>query len=200
MKTAFVVLLGYVLGSVPFAFLVTRGRGIDLRLIGSGNVGAANVLRTTGVRSAVMVMLLDSLKGSVAVLAAQAMTTGAAAPVAAGIASILGHIYPVWLRFHGGKGVATAAGVFGVLAPIALAIASGVFVLMICVTRFISAGSVAAALTLAIAAVATGASVAVVTGAIGAAVIVLYRHRANLVRLAAGTEQRVGLRLFEQRR
>jgi len=200
MKTAFVVLLGYVLGSVPFAFLVTRGRGIDLRHIGSGNVGAANVLRTTGVRSAVMVMLLDSLKGSVAVLAAQAMTTGAAAPVAAGIASILGHIYPVWLRFHGGKGVATAAGVFGVLAPIALAISSAVFVLMICVTRFISAGSVAAALTLAIAAVATGASVAVVTGAVGAAMIVLYRHRANLVRLAAGTEQRVGLRLFEQRR
>ncbi len=200
METTVAVLLAYLLGSVPFAFLVTRGRGIDLRHIGSGNVGAANVLRTTGVPSAVVVMLLDSLKGSVAVLAAQAMTIGAAAPVAAGIASILGHIYPVWLRFHGGKGVATAAGVFGVLAPFALLIASGVFVLTICVTRFISAGSLAAALALAIAAAATGAPGTVVTGAVAAAMIVLYRHRANLVRLAAGTERRVGSRLFEQRR
>lgn len=200
METTIAVLLAYLIGSVPFAFLLTRGRGIDLRHIGSGNVGAANVLRTTGVPSAVMVMLLDSLKGSVAVLAAQAMTTGVAAPVAAGIASILGHIYPVWLRFHGGKGVATAAGVFGVLAPIALSIASAVFVLTICVTRFISAGSIAAALALAIAAAATGAPAAVVTGAVGAALIIVYRHRANLVRLATGTERRVGLRLFEQRR
>jgi glycerol-3-phosphate acyltransferase PlsY len=200
MNTILALALGYLIGSVPFAFLVTRGRGIDLRHIGSGNVGAANVLRTTGVPSAVTVMLLDSLKGSVAVLAAQAMTTGAAAPVAAGIASILGHIYPVWLRFHGGKGVATAAGVFGVLAPIALVIASGVFVLTIVVTRFISAGSLAAAFALTIAAVSTGASGAVVVGAVGAALIVLYMHRANLVRLAAGTEQRIGLRLFEQRR
>ncbi len=200
MNTTFVVLLAYLIGSVPFAFLMTRGHGIDLRHIGSGNVGAANVLRTTGVPSAVTVMLLDSLKGSVAVLAAQAMTTGPVAPVAAGIASILGHIYPVWLRFHGGKGVATAAGVFGVLAPIALLIASGVFVLTICVTRFISAGSVAAALALAIAAVATGAPGAVITGTVGAALIILSRHRANLVRLAAGTERRIGLRLFEQRR
>ena len=200
MKTTFVVLLAYLIGSVPFAFLLTRGRGIDLRHLGSGNIGAANVLRTTGIRSAIIVMLLDSLKGSVAVLAAQAMTTGVAAPVAAGIASILGHIYPVWLRFHGGKGVATAAGVFGVLAPIALSIASAVFVLTICVTRFISAGSIAAALALAIAAAATGAPAAVVTGGVGAALIIIYRHRANLARLATGTERRVGLRLFEQRR
>jgi glycerol-3-phosphate acyltransferase PlsY len=200
MKTTFVVLLAYLIGSVPFAFLVTRWRGIDLRHSGSGNIGAANVLRTTGMPSAVMVMLLDLMKGSVAVLAAQAMTNGVATPVTAGIASILGHIYPVWLRFHGGKGVATAAGVFGVLAPIALSIASAVFVLTICVTRFISAGSLAAALVLAIAAAATGAPVAVVTGAVAAALIILYRHRANLSRLATGTEPRVGLRLFEQRR
>jgi glycerol-3-phosphate acyltransferase PlsY len=194
MKTILAIGFGYLAGSVPFAFLLTRPRGIDLRYIGSGNVGAANVLRTTGVSPAVMVMVLDSLKGSAAVLAAQAMTTGAAGPVAAGIASILGHVYPVWLRFHGGKGVATAAGVFGVLAPIALSIAAAVFVLTICITRFISVGSVAAALALTIAAAATGASGTVITGAAAAASIILYRHRANIARLATGTERRVGSR------
>ena len=200
MDTTVAILLAYLIGSVPFAHLLARRRGIDLRDSGSGNVGAANVLRTSGAPPAVIVLLLDGLKGSAAVLAAQAMTTGVAPPVAAGIASMIGHIYPVWLRFHGGKGVATAAGAFGVLAPTALAIASGVFVLTIWATRFISAGSVVAALALAIAAAATGAPVVVVTGAVGAAAIVVYRHRTNLARLAAGTERRVGLRLFEQRR
>ena len=200
MGTLLSVLLAYVLGSVPFAYLVARRRGIDLRAIGSGNVGAANVLRTSGALLAIVVMLLDGLKGSAAVLAAQAMTTGAAAPVAAGVASMLGHIYPVWLKFRGGKGVATAAGAFGVLAPLALAIASGVFVLTICLTRFISAGSMVAAVVLAISAAATGSSRAVVVGATGAAALIVYGHRTNLARLAAGTERRVGLRLFDQGR
>src|SRR5215467_10729268 len=104
MYIAFIVLLAYLLGSVPFAYFVTRGRGIDLRRVGSGNVGAANVLRTSGVSPALVVMVLDALKGSLAVVAAQAMTVGVVAPVAAGLASILGHIYPVWLGFRGGKG------------------------------------------------------------------------------------------------
>src|ERR1700704_4665323 len=120
MQIVLVVLIGYLLGSVPFAYVLARRRGIDLRHAGSGNLGATNVLRTVGVGAAVIVMLLDVLKGSAAVLAAQAITTGAAAPVAAGLASILGHIYPVWLRFRGGKGVATAAGAFALLAPVAL--------------------------------------------------------------------------------
>ena len=200
MHATLAVVLAYLIGSVPFAFLLARRRGIDLRQIGSGNVGAANVLRTSGASPAVLVMVLDGLKGSAAVLAAQAMTSGAAAPVAAGVASMLGHIYPVWLRFRGGKGVATAAGAFGVLAPVALAIASAVFVLTIWITRFISAGSVVAAVVLVISAAVTGSSRAVVAGAMGAAAIIVYRHRANLVRLATGTEHRVGLRLFDQER
>src|SRR6266850_6327520 len=187
MELILAVVLGYLVGSVPFAFLLTRRRGIDLRYTGSGNVGAANVLRTSGVSPAVMAMLLDALKGSVAVLAARAITEGPVAPVAAGLASILGHIYPVWLRFRGGKGVATAAGVFAVLAPIALAFAAGVFVVTIWVTRFISAGSLAAAIALAIAAPATSAPDAVVAGAVSATLIVVYGHRANLARLVAGT-------------
>jgi glycerol-3-phosphate acyltransferase PlsY len=196
MQIVIAVVLAYLLGSVPFAFLVTRRRGIDLRHKGSGNLGATNVLRTAGVWPAVIVMLLDVLKGSAAVFAAQAITSGIAAPVAAGLASILGHIYPPWLGFRGGKGVATAAGVFAVLAPAALGIAVVVFVITVVVTRFVSAGSVAAAIALVIAAAVTNAPGPVVAGAAGAATMILFRHRANMERLVAGTERRVGLRPF----
>ena len=196
MQIILAVVFGYLAGSVPFAYLLARRRGIDLRHAGSGNLGAANVLRTVGVWAAVIVMLLDALKGSAAVLAAQVITTGDAAPVAAGLASIFGHIYPVWLRFRGGKGVATAAGMFALLAPVALSIAGVVFVITVVVTRFVSAGSVAAAIALVIAAAVTGAPGPVVAGAVGAAMIVVFRHRANMERLVAGTERRVELGPF----
>src|SRR5688572_13281494 len=127
MTTLVVIVGAYLIGSVPFAFLLARRRGVDLRRVGSGNVGASNVLRTSGVSNAVVAMCLDGAKGALAVLVAQRLTVGEATPVAAGIASIVGHIYPVWLRFRGGKGVATAAGVFAVLTPLALGIASAVF-------------------------------------------------------------------------
>lgn len=196
MQVTLAVVFGYLLGSMPFAYLLARRRGIDLRHAGSGNLGAANVLRTVGVWAAVIAMLLDVLKGSAAVLAAQAITTGTAAPVAAGLASILGHVYPVWLRFRGGKGVATAAGVFALLAPVALSVAGVVFVITVVVTRFVSAGSVAAAIALVIAAAVSGAPGPVVAGAVGAAMIVLFRHRANMERLVAGSERRVELGPF----
>ena len=196
MQIILAVVFGYLAGSVPFAYLLARRRGIDLRHAGSGNLGTANVLRTVGVWAAVIVMLLDALKGSAAVLAAQAITTGDAAPVAAGLASIFGHIYPVWLGFRGGKGVATAAGMFALLAPVALSIAGVVFVITVVVTRFVSAGSVAAAIALVIAAAVTGAPGPVVAGAVGAAMIVVFRHRANMERLVAGTERRVELGPF----
>jgi acyl phosphate:glycerol-3-phosphate acyltransferase len=198
MEQVTAVLLAYLVGSVPFAYVLARRRGVDLRQVGSGNVGASNVLRTSGVSSAVMAMCLDGAKGTLAVLLAQRLTMGDATAVAAGIASILGHIYPVWLRFRGGKGVATAAGVFGVLAPAALAIAGGVFVLAVWVTRYISAGSLAAAISLAAIAAATDVGPAVVVGAVIAAAIIVHRHRANLARLRAGTERRVGQRLFQE--
>jgi glycerol-3-phosphate acyltransferase PlsY len=197
MQIALVVLVGYLLGSVPFAYLLARRRGIDLRTSGSGNIGAANVLRTAGVSTAVAVTLLDALKGSVAVLGAQVVTTGAVAPVVAGLASIIGHVYPVWLHFRGGKGVATTAGVFAVLAPAALGITGVAFVIVVVVTRFVSAGSVVAALTLVVAtAIVTDAPGPVVAGAVGAAMIVLARHHGNLRRLVGGTERRVGLKSF----
>jgi glycerol-3-phosphate acyltransferase PlsY len=188
------VLAAYLMGSIPFAQLLSRRRGVDLRRVGSGNVGATNVLRTLGVRPAVLAMMLDAVKGMVAVLIAQRLTNGVAAPVAAGLASMIGHVYPVWLRFRGGKGVATAAGAFAVLAPVAAAVAAGVFLLTVALTRFISVGSMVAALTLAGWAIASDAPTIVAIGAAIGAALVLVGHRANVVRLVAGTERRVGQR------
>jgi glycerol-3-phosphate acyltransferase PlsY len=196
MEEILAVAVGYFVGSVPFAFLLSRRRGIDLRLVGSGNVGATNVLRTSGISTAVLAMCLDAVKGSVAVLVAQRVAMGPATPVAAGLASVIGHLYPVWLRFRGGKGVATAAGVFGVLTPTALGIAGAVFVVAVWVTRYISVGSMAAAVTLAVVAAAGDNPAAIGVGAAVTAAIILHRHRANLARLIAGTERRVGQRLF----
>lgn len=190
------VACGYLVGSVPFAYLLAQRRGIDLRRVGSGNVGATNVLRTSGAREAVIAMCLDGSKGALAVVIARTLTTGPATPVAAGLAAVIGHIYPVWLGFRGGKGVATAAGVFAVLAPLALAIASGVFVLAVWATRYISVGSIAGAIALAVSAAAGEVPGAVAVGATIAALIIVHRHRGNLARLMSGTERRVGQRLF----
>jgi acyl phosphate:glycerol-3-phosphate acyltransferase len=195
MNELLIVAIGYLMGSIPFAFLLSRRRGIDLRAVGSGNVGATNVLRTSGVPLAVAAMVLDALKGSLAVLVASPLASGAATPVAAGLASVIGHIYPVWLQFRGGKGVATAAGVFGVLAPAALGIASAVFVLAVWTTRYISVGSLAGAVTLAVATAASDVPSAVAAGAVVTALVVVHGHRGNLSRIIAGTERRVGQRL-----
>jgi glycerol-3-phosphate acyltransferase PlsY len=188
------VLAAYLMGSIPFAQLLSKRRGIDLRRVGSGNVGASNVLRTLGVRPAVLAMMLDAVKGTVAVLVAQRLTNGVVAPVVAGLASMIGHVYPVWLRFRGGKGVATAAGAFAVLAPVAAAVAAGAFLLTVALTRFISVGSMVAALTLAGWAIASDAPTIVGIGAAIGAALVLIGHRANVVRLVTGTERRVGQR------
>jgi glycerol-3-phosphate acyltransferase PlsY len=190
------IVIGYLAGSVPFAYLLARRRGVDLRHAGSGNVGASNVLRTSGLGDAVIALCLDGAKGGLAVLVATRLAGGGAAPVAAGVASVLGHIYPVWLGFRGGKGVATAAGVFAVLAPQALAIAAGVFLVAVWVTRYISVGSMAAAVTLAVSAAATDGPSPIAMGAIITALVIVYRHRANLARILTGTERRVGQRLF----
>ena len=188
------VVAAYLVGSIPFAQLLSKRRGIDLRRVGSGNVGATNVLRTLGVRPAVVAMMLDAVKGTVAVLVAQRLTNSVAAPVMAGLASMIGHVYPVWLRFRGGKGVATAAGAFAVLTPVAVAPAMGVFLLTVAVTRFISVGSMAAALSLAGWAIASDAPTVVGIGAAVGAALVIIGHRANVLRLVAGTERRVGQR------
>lgn len=188
------ILVGYAVGSVPFAFLLARRAGIDVRMAGSGNVGAANVLRTSGTPLGVAVMALDISKGAASVLVAYAAAGTPYTMAAAGAAAVVGHIYPVWLRFHGGKGVAVAAGVFGVLAPLATIVATGVFFVTVWSTRIISLGSVAATVTLPSVAWAFGAPLSVVIAAIGVASLILFRHRANIRRIAAGGERRIGER------
>jgi len=188
------ILLGYLTGSVPFAFLLARRVGIDVRTAGSGNVGAANVLRTTGPWRGVIVMGLDVAKGAAAVLLAYITNAGATLTAFAAAAAVVGHIYPVWLRFHGGKGVAVAAGVFVVLTPLATGLAAVLFLVIVWATRYVSLGSIAATLALPPAAWLTGEPRAVVAAAAGTGVLILFRHRGNIRRLRAGTERRMGLR------
>jgi glycerol-3-phosphate acyltransferase PlsY len=189
------VLLGYLAGSVPFAFLLARRAGIDVRIAGSGNVGAANVLRTTGAWRGVVVMALDVGKGAAAVLIVHLAAGGASLAALTGAAAIVGHIYPVWLRFHGGKGVAVAAGVFSVLAPIATCVAAALFLVTVGITRYVSLGSIAATLALPPVAWWAGEPRAVVLAASGTGALILFRHRANLRRLRSGTERKMGARV-----
>jgi glycerol-3-phosphate acyltransferase PlsY len=138
---------------------------------------------------------LDACKGAGSVLVVQRWAGGDTAPALAGVAAIIGHVYPLWLRFRGGKGVATAAGVFSVLTPLALVPALAVFVVTVWMTRFISLGSVVATLALGpIAYVLNAPEIAVFAAVVSAAVIV-FRHRANLARVRAGTERRIGYRV-----
>jgi glycerol-3-phosphate acyltransferase PlsY len=190
-----IVILGYCIGSVPFALLLARRHGgDDLRRVGSGNVGAANALRASGVRTGVLVALLDIGKGAASVALAMRLSPDSGAAAAAGFAAIVGHIYPVWLRFKGGKGVATACGVFSILTPLAALPAFVVFVAAAWITRYVSLASVLATLALPPIAYAAGYPPASLAAAAAAAVLILFRHRGNLMRLRAGTERRLGAR------
>jgi glycerol-3-phosphate acyltransferase PlsY len=193
MDSVLPILLGYGVGSLPLGYLVAnRAKGLDLRRVGSGNVGAANVYRTAGLALALIVVLVDIAKGASSVFFVARWTTGAADPIAAGVAAIIGHVYPVWLRFHGGKGVATACGVFWMLAPLATALSAAVFVIVVWLTRYVSLGSIVATLALPPLAWFTDKSIAVVIGAAVAAALIVQRHHANLARLQQGSERRLG--------
>jgi glycerol-3-phosphate acyltransferase PlsY len=177
---------------LPLGFLVASGtKGIDLRRVGSGNVGATNVYRTAGLATALIVVFVDVAKGASSVFFAARLTTGVADPVAAGVGAVIGHVYPVWLRFRGGKGVATACGAFWMLAPVATALAATVFVLVVWSTRYVSVGSIVASAVLPPLAWLTDKSVVVVVGAAVSAALIIERHRANLVRLQNGVEPRL---------
>lgn len=186
----------YLIGSVPFALILARRWGAtDLRRIGSGNLGAANVLRTSGVAAGVLVAALDVAKGVASVLLAQRLSGGGAtAPAVAGIAAVVGHVYPVWLGFRGGKGVATACGAFAILTPFAVVPSLGIFVAGVWITRYISVGSVLASAALPPIAYAVGSSLAAVAAALAVSALIVFRHRSNLRRVKMGTERRIGAR------
>jgi glycerol-3-phosphate acyltransferase PlsY len=181
-------LIGYAIGSAPISYLIVRAaRGIDLRREGSGNVGATNVYRTSGAFLGMAALLVDIAKGVLSVLIAEPGETAAVA----GTAAVLGHICPVWLGFRGGKGVATAAGVFAVMAPMLTVAAAVVFLAVVGLTRYVSLGSVVAAGALCAAAWWLGPRyVAIAASAVSA--LILVAHRGNLSRLRAGTERAVG--------
>ena len=181
---------GYLLGSVPFGLLLAMAAGKgDIRAIGSGNIGATNVLRTGSKGLAAATLLLDGAKGFVAVWLAWRYLPEAAG--AAALGAVLGHCFPVWLKFRGGKGVATTLGVcLGLAWPIGLAYAA-VWLAMLAVTRISSASGMSAALAAPVAAAATG-RMEFVPVLVGIAVIVVWLHRENIARLRAGTEPKVG--------
>jgi acyl phosphate:glycerol-3-phosphate acyltransferase len=198
-----VAVVSYLLGSIPTGFLVAKGRGIDIRTVGSGNIGATNVFRHLGKPAGVFVLLVDALKGWVAVVGLVRLATLWLYPSAdaesrewlaiiAGISAILGHNYTCWLHFKGGKGIATSAGVLAALVPKALLIILGVWVIVFALSRYVSLGSMAAAFALPFAVWATHGSprLVIVTAAMSA--LAIYKHKANIRRLLNGTENRIG--------
>ena len=191
---ALVLPLSYLLGSIPFSYLVARRRGVDVRQVGSGNVGATNVMRSAGTAAGLLAFGLDFVKGMAASLLAKHLSAEAWLPPAAAITAMIGHMYPVWLRFKGGKGVATGAGAFLPLAPLATAAGLAAFALVLAATRYASMASIAGTITLAVLAFALGASRPVAAAAAAAGLRVVWKHRGNLRRVAAGTESRVGSR------
>jgi glycerol-3-phosphate acyltransferase PlsY len=191
-NAALVVAACYLVGSIPFSFLVARYWGVtDVRRVGSGNVGATNVMRSAGAVPGALALLLDVAKGVAAVLAVARLGGLDLAGLAAASA-VVGHTYPLWLGFRGGKGVATGAGAFLPLAPVATAVGLLVFAVTLAATRYVSAGSVAGSLALAVAAFLTGQPPGVAWAAAGVALLVVWKHRGNLARIAGGTESRLG--------
>jgi acyl phosphate:glycerol-3-phosphate acyltransferase len=193
MSAALAVVAAYLLGSIPFAYLAGRSRGVDLRTVGSGNLGAANVFRNLGRGPGIAVMALDILKGTAAVLVARAITDDPWPAVAAG-AAMAGHVFPVWMRFKGGKGVATGGGALIGLVPTASAILLGLWLVIAMGSRFTSLASIVAAVvaTPLVWSLGYPVSAIVFTGVAAAAVLVL--HRGNIRRLLRGEENRIDLR------
>jgi len=196
-----VAVAAYLLGSIPTGFLVAKAKVIDIRKIGSGNIGATNAMRVLGKPAGIFVLLMDAAKGFFAVGIGYFISKSFGATVEqietarvlAGIFAVLGHNYTCWLKFKGGKGIATTAGVYLALAPTALGIALVIFILALLLTKYVSVASMSAAIAL------PGAVwilqphnlfLGIVTTALG--VLAIYKHKSNIQRLMAGTENRLG--------
>ncbi|HLK03799.1 MAG TPA: glycerol-3-phosphate 1-O-acyltransferase PlsY [Candidatus Acidoferrum sp.] len=191
----------YVCGSIPFGLLLGRlfGGG-DVRKSGSGNIGATNVARTAGLAAGILTLMLDAAKGAAPVwVARHYFPDHAAFQILAGLAALVGHCYPIWLKFRGGKGVATAAGVFAVLCPLAALGAVSVFVLVVGFWRFVSLASISAAAVMPLLVYFLWAPhyappISISAGSLAAAMLIIYKHDANFQRLVEGTEPKFSLR------
>jgi acyl phosphate:glycerol-3-phosphate acyltransferase len=197
LSLAWIPVAAYLIGSIPFGILLAKMfGGVDVRKAGSGNIGATNVARVAGPLPGILTLVLDALKGVAAVwLATRFANDNAMWMTLAGLSALIGHCFPVWLRFHGGKGVATAAGMFLALCwPAALG-AIGVFILVVLFSRFVSLGSVSAAAAMPLLIYLLWAPhhappLIVTFGAFAAAMLVVYKHDANIQRLVEGREPR----------
>jgi glycerol-3-phosphate acyltransferase PlsY len=204
MVTLPAVLIGsYLLGSIPFGFLAGRLAGIDIRKVGSGNVGATNVTRILGKQYGYPVFALDFLKGFVAVMISMVMAPGRPSEwnspeifgILAAISSVLGHLYPPWLKFKGGKGVATSAGALLALTPVATLVGVAIWIVVFWLTRYVSLASIIAAIVLPIVILVARSHdqnnrKPLIIASVCVAAVVIWRHRSNLSRLMRGTEPR----------
>jgi len=187
-----VLVVAYLLGSIPFGYLIVRRRmGADIRETGSGGTGATNVSRRAGKAAGVLTLLLDAAKGSVAVLIAKAAGGDDWIIAVAAVAALVGHIFPVWLGFRGGKGVATGVGIFSVLAPISLLCAGVIFIALVVTTRYVSLGSMIAAVLIPVFVWLQSGAQPVLLAAILAAALIVFAHRGNIKRLASRTESQI---------
>ena len=199
MRSLLILIIAYVIGSIPFGYLIVRTKeGGDIRQTGSGGTGATNVSRRAGRVAGILTLLLDAAKGAAAVLIAQNVSGSDWVKAAAAIAVIVGHIFPVWLGFRGGKGVATGVGVFLILAPIALLCAGVVFVSIVFFTRYVSLGSIMAAALIPVLVWLQNVFIEpfadlrpLLAAAIVGALLIIIAHRGNIQRLARGTESRI---------
>ena len=192
MTRIIIPIVAYLLGSIPFGYLIVRGKsGADIRETGSGGTGATNVSRRAGKAAGVLTLILDAAKGCAAVLIAKTLTGDDWVIAAAAIAALVGHIFPVWLGFRGGKGVATGVGIFLVLAPIALLCAGVIFVAIVVLTRYVSLGSIIAAALIPVFVWWQSDLRSLLTAAIVGAALIVFAHRGNIQRLSSGTESRI---------
>lgn len=202
-----VVVVAYLIGSIPFGYLIVRQKvGADIRESGSGGTGATNVSRRAGKGAGIFTLLLDALKGVLAIIVAQIIIGDSGSSIdwvtaAAAIAVIVGHIFPVWLRFRGGKGVATGAGVFLMLAPIALFCAAIILVVVVSITKYVSLGSMVAAAIIPLFVWMDMVFIKpitdlwpLLTAAVAGAMLIIFAHRGNIRRLAEGTEPKFRLK------
>jgi len=198
LRLLLVVIIAYLIGSIPFGYLIVRAKGGgDVRDTGSGGTGATNVSRRAGKAAGVVTLILDALKGAIAVIIAQLMLKGDDTtwlPAAAAIAVIVGHVFPVWLKFRGGKGVATGVGVFLMLAPLAVLFAGVIFLAVVALTKYVSLGSILAAATIPLFVWLFVLEVdlkPLLAASITGALLIVFAHRGNIARLLSGTEPRI---------